>query len=214
MLDRLAGAGERALHPAPHDGTSKVISSFVASYGYLAVFLGTLLEGETLLIAGGFAAHRGLLDWRLVILVAALGATLGDQLAFLLGRWKGAALIERFPVLARRKQRIHDLLERYDVLFILIVRFLYGLRIAGPLILGSSRIPLLRFAVLNAVGAALWAVLISGAGYVFGAAVNSLIADLKSVEETVLVVILVLGIVVWLWRKWRRHTQNEANLDQ
>jgi membrane protein DedA with SNARE-associated domain len=189
-----------------------VISDFVASYGYLAVFVGTLLEGETIQIAAGFAAYRGLLDWPLVVLVAIVGGTLGDQFAFLLGRWKGAALIERFPALAKRKPLIHDLMERYDVIFILTVRFLYGLRIAGPFILGSSRVPLLRFAVLNVIGAALWAVLVAGAGYTFGLAINSLIADLKQIEEIVLVVMVTLGVVLWLWRRYRTQTRNYAGV--
>jgi len=189
-----------------------MISAFVASYGYLAVFVGTLLEGETILIAAGFAAHGGLLDWPLVVLVAIAGGTLGDQLAFLIGRWKGQALIERFPALARRKPRIDELLARYDVIFILTVRFLYGLRIAGPLILGSSRIPLLRFAALNVTGAALWAMLVAGAGYTFGLAINLLIADVKRIEETMLVVILALGVALWMWRSFfctRKHAGEE-----
>ncbi len=180
-----------------------MIGSFVATYGYLAIFIGSLLEGETILIAAGFAAHRGMLDWPLVVLVAAAGGTLGDQLAFLLGRWKGEPLIERFPALAKRKPRIHDLLERHDVVFILTVRFFYGFRIAGPLILGSSRISFLRFAVFNVIGATLWAVLVTGAGYGFGMAINAWIADLKRIEETVLIVILTCGIVFWLWRMLR-----------
>jgi membrane protein DedA with SNARE-associated domain len=190
-----------------------VISSFVASYGYFAVFVGTLLEGETILAAGGFAAHGGLLDWRLVLLVASIGATLGDQVTFLLGRWKGAALIGRFPFLAARKQRVHDLLERYDILFILSVRFLYGLRIAGPFILGSSRIPLLRFAGLNVAGAALWAALITGIGYAFGAAVTSLLGDLQRVEGLVMAVILALGAGFWFWRKYLGRTRNAAGIE-
>jgi membrane protein DedA with SNARE-associated domain len=190
-----------------------VISSFVASYGYFAVFGGTLLEGETILAAGGFAAHGGLLDWRLVLLVASIGATLGDQVTFLLGRWKGAALIGRFPFLAARKQRVHDLLERYDILFILSVRFLYGLRIAGPFILGSSRIPLLRFAGLNVAGAALWAALITGIGYAFGAAVTSLLGDLQRVEGLVMAVILALGAGFWFWRKYLGRTRNAAGIE-
>ena len=88
-----------------------MISSFVTSYGYFAVFLGTLLEGETVLLAAGFAAYRGLLDWPLVALVAFFGATVGDQLAFLLGRWKGTVLIARFPALARRAPQVHTLLN-------------------------------------------------------------------------------------------------------
>lgn len=178
-----------------------MISSFVASYGYLAVFLGTLLEGETILLAAGYAAHRGLLDWPLVALVAFLGATTGDQLAFLLGRWKGAALVARFPALAERAPRVHGLLERHDAIFIIGVRFMYGLRIAGPVIIGTSGVPLLRFAALNLIGAAVWAVLIAGAGYFFGAVSSSIFADLQRYEELVLIGILAAGLLFWLVRR-------------
>jgi membrane protein DedA with SNARE-associated domain len=202
---------DNASAPSPSTGTRRVISAFVASYGYVAVFVGTLLEGETILVAAGFAAHRGLLDWPLVIVVAVVGATLGDQLAFLLGRWKGQALIERFPNLARHKNRVCDLLERYDTIFILTVRFLYGLRIAGPMILGSGKLSLLRFAALNVIGAILWAVLVSGAGYAFGFAINSVLDNLKQIEEVVLVTLLALGLLLWLWRKFRSQTRNRAD---
>lgn len=187
-----------------------MISAFVASWGYFAVFAGTLLEGESILIAAGFAAHRGLLDWPAVVLVAIAGGTLGDQLAFLLGRWKGAALIERFPALARHKPRVDDLLARYDAFLIIMVRFLYGLRIAGPLILGSSPVPLLRFALFNLMGATLWAVLVAGAGYVFGVAINAFIADFKKIEEFVLIGILALAGALWLWRRFRTQTHADS----
>lgn len=185
-----------------------MIGDLVESYGYLAVFVGSLLEGETILIAAGFAAHRGLLEWPLVVLVAMAGGTLGDQLAFLLGRWKGEALIERFPALARHKPRVHDLLERHTVAFILSVRFLYGLRIAGPVLMGSSRVPLLRFVVLNMIGAFLWAATVAGAGYAFGLAIEALMADLKQIEEVLLVAILAVGVLLWLWRKARAQNDN------
>jgi membrane protein DedA with SNARE-associated domain len=177
-----------------------VISDFVVHYGYLAVFLGTVAEGETILIAAGFAAHGGLLDWRLVMLVAMIGGTLGDQLAFLLGRWKGKALLRRLPVLARREPRIRQLLHRYDAILILSVRFLYGLRIAGPAILGSYHLPLLRFAFFNAIGAAIWSVLVTGAGYAFGVTVNALVGDIEQMEGVIVFVIIALGAVVALAR--------------
>ncbi|BAN34712.1 hypothetical protein SCD_n00871 [Sulfuricella denitrificans skB26] len=190
-----------------------MIGSFVASYGYLAVFAGTLLEGETILIAAGFAAHRGLLDLPIVILVAMFGGTLGDQLAFVLGRWKGDVLIERFPALAMHKPRVHELLERHAILFILTVRFLYGLRIAGPVLLGSSRVPMLHFAILNLIGAGLWASVVSGAGYLFGQAINALITDLKHIEEAVLIAILLGGGLVWFWRKARSHARGSPDIE-
>lgn len=54
----------------------------IEHFGYLAILVGTLLEGETFLILGGFAAHRGYLDLSLVILSAFLGTVLGDQLFY------------------------------------------------------------------------------------------------------------------------------------
>lgn len=180
-----------------------MISALVASYGYLAVFAGSLLEGETVLLAAGFAAHRGLLNWFLVVTVAFLGATLGDQLAFLLGRWRGAALIARFPVLAQRAPRVHALLERWHVAFILGVRFLYGLRIAGPVVMGTTGLPAWRFALLNMIGAAIWAPLVAGAGYYFGMALEALFTDVRRVEEAILIGILAAGLLWWLWRRMR-----------
>lgn len=180
-----------------------MISAFVVSYGYLAVFLGTLLEGETILLSAGFAASRGLLHWPLVAAVAFVGATLGDQIAFLLGRWRGASLIARFPALALRAPRVHALLERHDVLLILSLRFLYGLRIAGPVILGTSGVSILRFALFNMLGAAIWAVLVAGAGYYFGVALTAAVADIKRIEAVILIGIPVVGFVVWLWRRRR-----------
>lgn len=187
-----------------------MISAFVASYGYLAVFVGTLLEGETVLVAAGFAAHRGLLEWPLVVLVAIVGATLGDQTAFLVGHWKGEALLARFPAVACHKERVYALLRRYDAAFILTVRFLYGLRIAGPLILGSSGMNPLRFALFNVMGAVLWAVLVAGAGYGFGLAMNSVLGNLKRIEEVLLAGILAAGAALWLWRWLRGRKRKEA----
>jgi membrane protein DedA with SNARE-associated domain len=191
-----------------------MISAFVASYGYLAVFLGTLIEGETVLFAAGYAAHRGLLAWPVVLVVAIAGAILGDQLAFLLGRWKGELLLRRFPALAGARPRVCELLEKFDALFILANRFLYGLRIAGPVLLGISHVSLLRFALLNVVGAVFWAILISGAGYTFGFAMNSLVADMRRIEESIFIAIMTLGALVWLWYRLRNRARDRQKKDQ
>ena len=74
------------------------------------------------------------------------------------------------------------------------------------MILGAGRVPLPRFALLNLIGAALWAVLVSAAGYAFGLAIQALIADLKRIEELVLVGVLALGVAWWLWRRVRART--------
>lgn len=190
-----------------------MLTAFIASYGYLAVFLGTILEGETVLIAAGYAAHRGLLDWPLVILVASVGATVGDQLAFLLGRWKGPQLLRRLPMLHRRQPQIEHLLARWHLLLIPALRFLYGLRVAGPIIIGATRFPIARFACLNALGAIVWALVVGGAGYGLGMALSGLLAHARHEEGRIVVAILLIGAAVSLLRRmlaWLRHRRTHT----
>ena len=177
------------------------ISELVASYGYYAVFFGALFEGETILIFAGFAAHRGMLDLRYVIAIAFVASTMGDQIFFHLGRLYGVAILSRFPVLRARVPVVQQMLDKYHTMLIPAVRFLYGLRIAGPVIIGISGVSAARFALLNMMGALVWAVAIALAGYYFGALLELLLSDIKHIEETILLGILLSGAVVWLWRR-------------
>ena len=179
------------------------LSSLVEQYGYAAVFVGALVEGETLLLVGGYAAHRGLLELPEVMLAAFAAGALGDQLLFWLGRRHGARLFARFPALARRTQRVQDLLTRHPNAAIVSVRFLYGLRAAGPAVLGALGVSPRKFVLLNLLGAGLWAAVFGAIGYQFGYAMQWLLADLRLIEEGVLLAVLLAGLVwaVWRWRK-------------
>ncbi len=179
------------------------IQSLIASYGDWVLGIGTVLEGETVLLIAGWAAHQGLLELPWVLLVAALGGFTGDQIFFWLGRRHGPALIQRFPKLRGKVDQVHDLVERYHAGVIIGVRFAYGLRIAGPVIIGSSGLSPLRFAFFNAIGAALWASLIGGAGWAFGHAMEALIGRVWHAQ---LGVLLIGGgaVLLWLLHRWLR----------
>ena len=71
------------------------LGSLVQQYGYLAVLLGTFLEGETVLVLGAYLADRRYLVLAGVIASAFLGTVLGDQLAFWVDRRYGRALLAR-----------------------------------------------------------------------------------------------------------------------
>jgi membrane protein DedA with SNARE-associated domain len=176
------------------------VSELVTSYGYYAVFFGALLEGETILVFAGFAAHRGMLDLHYVIAIAFVASTLGDQIFFQLGRLYGVAILSSFPALRARVPAVQQMLDKYHTMLIPAVRFLYGLRIAGPVIIGISGVSSARFALLNMIGALVWAVVIALAGYYFGALLEILFKDIKHFEEGILLGILLVGSVLWLWR--------------
>lgn len=67
------------------------LNALIAIYGYWVIFVGCLLEGETVLLLGGMAAHQGTLQWLHVIGWATLGGILGDQLLFWTDVIPGAA---------------------------------------------------------------------------------------------------------------------------
>ncbi len=176
------------------------LTQALSEYGYLAVFVGSILEGETILILAGFAAQQGYLSLPLVIALAFCGGTLGDQIFFLLGRCYGGPLLSRFPRLALRAQAVSQLILRYHTGLIVGVRFMYGFRIAGPILIGMSDVPAWRFVLLNLLGAALWATLIGGAGYLFGQTLQSLVPDLKRHEEMALLLMLAVAVLIGLLR--------------
>lgn len=177
------------------------LSSLIAQYGYLALFVGCLLEGETMLILAGFAAHQGYLQLHWVILIALTGGFFGDQFYFWLGRRHGEWVLCRFPRLMPVFERANVLITRYHEVLIVGIRFLYGLRTVGPMALGMSAVPGWRFVLYNALGAAIWAAGIGGAGFLFGQALELFLDDFKKLEEALLFALLFAGLGVWAWRR-------------
>ncbi len=179
------------------------LATLIESHGYWVLALGCLLEGETLLILAGFAAHRGYLKLWAVLAIAAAAGFAGDQFFFWLGRRHGPAILTRWPSLAAQSARVNRLLARYHAGLIVGIRFAYGLRVAGPVLLGASSLSSIRFIIYNALGAALWAVVVGGVGWAFGQAAEKILGDLRHVEIGLIASIAAVGLIVWLV-KWRR----------
>ena len=81
----------------------------IEQYGYIALFIGTFLEGETILLLAGFAAHSPEfhLDLTWVIVAAFAGSLSGDQTAFFVGRYWGKKLMARSEKWRSRAERVH-----------------------------------------------------------------------------------------------------------
>jgi undecaprenyl-diphosphatase len=148
-------------------------------YGYAVVFLGVFLEntglpvpGETALLAGAALAHFGELSLVRVILVAMAGATLGDNLGFLIGRRGGRQFIERFGgrvgLTAKRLRQFDKFFDRHGARTVFIARFITGLRVFGAVLAGASRLRWRDFLIYNAAGAIVWCTVIGIAGYTLG----------------------------------------------
>ena len=179
------------------------LASLIQQYGYIAVFVGSVLEGETLLVLAGLAARRGYLSLQWVVVVAVAGAFIGDQICFLVGRRLGRKVLARWSRLRPSIARADALLARYGATIVIGLRFTYGLRLSGVLAIGMSRMSWLRFATFNLIGALLWAPIVAGAGYVLGNAVEPLLKDGRYGEYFMFAAVIVLGAVFWFLRRRR-----------
>jgi len=173
------------------------IEQLISTYGYAAIGIGTFFEGETILVLGGFAAHRGYLELPWVILFALLGTLFGDQLYFYIGRAKGKGVLENRPDWKSKSEKVFLLMERHQLLLIMGFRFLYGLRTVTPFLIGASRIAPFRFLILNIVGASIWAIVIGTMGYLFGHTLEIIIGEIKHYELLVFAILAGVGIVIW-----------------
>ena len=198
-----------------HNGASvadkafQLLSDFFACYGYSVVFFGVMLEnsglpvpGETVLLFSGFLAYHGRLSLFRAIFTAIAGATLGDSLGYLVGRWGGTALVnryrDRFLLSARRFDRAQALILRFGHWAVFVARFITGLRvIAGPLA-GAFLMPYPRFLLANFSGAVVWAFTIGWAGYLFGSNWQRLVHLFKQVDTAILVAVAVVVLIVWV----------------
>ncbi len=186
-----------------------MLADLISQYGYWAVLVGTLLEGETVLLLGGFSAHQGYLAWSVVVLVATLGGALGDFIVFSAGRHFGTQLLQRYPTWQPNVQQVTRFIQRHPASSIIALRFMYGLRLVGPFTVGLSEVPTLKFVFLNLLGALMWATLFTSVGYVFGHAFSVILDEFERYEELLFAVLFVVGLG-WGW--WRLQHRRKHSL--
>ena len=182
---------------------SHLLEQFLQHYGYAAILLGTFLEGETVLILGGLAAHRGYLGLPGVLVAAFVGSLCGTQAMFYLGRWRGATIIERRPVLRARVARAQRLMQRYQSGLMLGYRFLYGMRSVLPALWGMDTLSGARFLVLDFIGAMVWTAAITALGWTIGGAAQAMIGRMQHFELLLFGLIAIAGLGLWVARVLR-----------
>ena len=182
-----------------------MLQQFLQEFGYFALFLGTFFEGETILVLAGFLAFRGYMDLKLVMIVAFLGSYAGDQLWYFLGRKHGRKLLARKPRWQLMGDKALEHIRKHPDIWVLSFRFVYGLRSVMPVAIGLSGYPPLRFMLLNAVSALIWAAALAQAAFHLGTVLQTLLDDLARYELWILAAMALLGGGLWLRRRLKRQ---------
>ena len=178
---------------------------------YVILFLGSLVEGESIVLTASFLAYTGFLSLPKVMTIAFVATLFADQTLFYVGRFYGPGLLERYPKLKEKSKRVFALLHKYNTPFILGFRFVYGIRTASPLIIGAAGVDISRFTILNFCAAVIWTVIscLGGyfLGYLFADVIEDVIHKVGHYQKIAFIGVgsfLVIGLgIFYLRKKWR-----------
>jgi membrane protein DedA with SNARE-associated domain len=200
----------------------QLIEQYMLAYGYWAVFFGVMLEnagvpvpGETiLLIAGYFAASRAdQFNIIRVMITAATGAVVGDNIGFAIGHHYGRGILLRFGrfifLTPKRLESMENYFQSHGNKTILVARFITGLRVFAALLAGASKMRWRVFFVYNVAGALLWSIVITTLGYLFGQSLPLLVKWVGRSGTILLIVAIVIAVIAWRISRHRIKARSE-----
>jgi membrane protein DedA with SNARE-associated domain len=194
------------------------VTHFFTTHGLPLLFAVVMLEsfgvplpGETALIAFGVLASQGHYSIWLVIAVAAAAAIIGDNLGYwLIGRYGGRALFERWGPLRRYSERFlpatERLMARHGPIVVFVGRFVTVLRYTAAWAAGLGKMPWWKFLFWNALGGICWALSVGLVAYYAGNAAADAIQRYGIYAAVVIVAAVVIGF--FLTRAGRKRLES------
>jgi membrane protein DedA with SNARE-associated domain len=177
-----------------------MLEEFIARWGYLAVGIGAFVEGETVLVAAGALARKGVLQLPLLLAWAIAGSIAWSQLWFHTGRRAGSFALERWPHWRARAAQLERVMGRHGPLFVVMFRFVAGMGTVCPALLGASGYPVRSYLVLDSIGAAIWSTTFTATGWGLAAGLSKLLGRNTHLPELLTAAVTV-GVVLWLGAK-------------
>jgi membrane protein DedA with SNARE-associated domain len=166
------------------------MEKFLDQYGYIALLIGTFMEGETSILMASSLIYKGLFSFPLTVLAAFSGSFISDWIYYLIGRLNGKYFLATRPKLSEKVKPVTNFFHRHKFQILFSYRFLYGFRIIIPLVIGMSGLRPLHYLFYSTVTGLLWATTVSTTGYWIG---RLLELRIQSFEENILFIMLGFG---------------------
>lgn len=177
------------------------MEEYITRFGYMAIVIGTFLEGETTVLLGGIFSKLQFMKLDLVIAWAFVGTFAGDCTFFFLGKFFGRHIIDRHELLRSKIPLANGIINKYGNFIIFLVRFFVGVRGVILLLLGCTDIKRRTFLLYSSVSAALWSITVSSIGYLFANVVYIFVHDIRKYEKLIVpIIIAVVAVLIFLYR--------------
>lgn len=202
------------------DWLINLLESQFSQNGYLIIFvamflenasgIGSLFPGDTILILGGYFVHGTPINLGWLIFVGVLGAILGDNLSYLVGRKGGRKILTwlefRWPWLYRRLDDAERYFDRHGGKTVLFGRNIAVVRTYIPLLAGIGKMPYRKFFLYNVVGSGGQVAAFILIGYFFGQYRDFIEGLIRNTGFVVVALIALVAVVIY-----RRRTRSKAS---
>ncbi|CNF37869.1 DedA family protein [Yersinia mollaretii] len=194
------------------------LAELVAQYGvwvyailFLILFCETglvvtpFLPGDSLLFVAGALAALPSNDINVHIMVALMvtAAILGDAINYTIGRVFGEKLFSNPDSKIFRRSyldKTHQFYEKHGGKAIVLARFVPIIRTFAPFVAGMGKMSYRHFAAYNVIGALVWVLLFTYAGYLFGN-----VPIVQNNLKLLIVAIIVVSILPGVFEVWRHR---------
>jgi membrane protein DedA with SNARE-associated domain len=172
------------------------LTSLVSQYGLWIVFIGMMTEGTMMIIVSGVMCYLGMLSVKETIPVAIMGALIGDQFWYCMGRCYGQNILNRFPLLKQRVQKLEYAVKKRGIWLAFSGRFIYSGAILFPVTLGTYKYLYKKFTLFNTLGIIVWSLLGISLGYLLGTGAEQVIGKIRNIEQFV-GLLFIIAIFTW-----------------
>jgi len=196
----------------------EAILEFISKYGYIFVFLavalengafiGLLIPGETILLTASFVASMGILNIYVLIPVVIIGAFLGDNFAYFLGKKGGRPVLVKYGPKIRiseeKLKKAENFYEKHGAKTVIIGRWTAFLRTFTAFLAGVNGMNYPKFFLYNAIGAITWGLGNCLFGYYFGKNMDLILSIIHKIGWVTLAIIIFMILLWYIWRRWLR----------
>lgn len=201
---------------------TETVFALVAAWGPLVIFASAFLSCLALpiptslmmLTGGAFAAAGDLSLWE-VVAAAWIGAVLGDQAGFGVGRFGGTPVVDRLaraPARAAVLARARALVDRRGPVGVFLST--WAVAPLGPwvnFIAGATGLSWLRFTLADVTGEVIWVALYTGLGQVFASNITVVADAMSDIVGLVVALVVALAAALWIRAMLRAHKARNSS---
>lgn len=186
--------------------------SNLATYGYIGLFLYSLGGGFVAIVGAGVLSFMGKMDLSTSIFIAFVANALGDMMLLYMARYQKAMMMEGLRKHRRKLALSHLLMKKYGSWIILFQKFVYGIKTLIPIAIGLTKYDIKKFAILNILSAAVWALVFGFGSYYSGEALMNLASLIGEKPWIAPIILLVFGGGLWLYME--KATKKKSNTNK